>query len=280
MLYNEYEVFFMQLSNFYQILNQDINMTDIVCIFQQWTSANNSYSYQEIPRPNSGIIIVTNGKLVYSEQNGNSVSAVPGDIIYIPKGAYYTVKFTQVPQNTMLINFFLYNNQGKEISFFENITKIMSGANGFIFDLFEEICNIYLKTSNKIIVKAKVFELIDIIAAQQANQKNTSAITPAVDYINNHIDETIKISHLAKLCLMSESTFRREFIRLNGVSPKKCILDKKIKKAKQLLSNSELSINEIYLALGFYDNAHFFKRFKEYTDITPLQYRTKYQHLR
>lgn len=266
----------MNISNFCQISDKDISITDIVCLFQDWDSRNKSFSYKKKPRPNNGIILVTGGPVIYSMQNGSSVSAAAGDIIYIPKGAYYFVEFMQIPQRTMLINFFAYDHEGKEVTFFDNITKIMSGANGFIFDLFAEICNIYLKASNKFIIKAKVLELIDIIATHCIKPEPVSSIMPAIDYIDNHLNEVLKISHLAKLCAMSESTFRREFICINGVPPKQYIQEKKIKKSKQLLSNSELSINEICSALGFYDVAHFSKQFKSSTGITPLQYREKH----
>lgn len=265
----------MHIPSFNQILNYDINITDIVCLEQHWVSSNNNFSYKTKPRENNGIILVLDGSAVYSMHCNNVITASRGDILYLPKGAYYFVKFPHPPSTTILINFFIYDKNGNEINLFENVSKLMSGANGIILDLFIEICDLYLKTSNKLIIKAKLFEIINFIAGQSIRQESTSAVMPAVEYIDNHLNKVIKIPHLARLCAISERTFRREFISFTEMTPTQYIQNKKMKKAKQMLSNGEFSISDICAALGYYDNAHFSKSFKAVTGKTPIQYRNK-----
>lgn len=75
------------------------------------------------------------------------------------------------------------------------------------------------------------------------------------------------------MCAMSESAFRRSFKAASGISPKRYINNLRIKKAKQMLVNSDASVSEICSSLGFYDNAYFTKSFKKITGKTPVQYR-------
>lgn len=263
----------MKISSFEELINHDINITDIVCLEQHWRSSDNFYSYMARPRGNNGILFVREGKAVYSAQGGDTVKVSRGDIIFLPKGAHYFVRFTEVPSVTVLINFFIRDGRNNELVLFENVSRLLNDTSGITNELFSEIWNLYLKTSNKLMIKSKVLELLNFIIRQKRKQENPSAILPAVDYIANHLNDVIKIPTLSKLCALSESSFRRKFISETGMTAGRYIQNEKIKKARQLLSIDEFSISEICEALGYYDNAHFSKVFKAVTGKTPAQYR-------
>lgn len=174
----------------------------------------------------------------------------------------------------MLINFFLFDNYGNELCLAEKPIRIMREASDATAELFCKFCSAFSSSSNQLAIKADFFELFKLLATQSVMQENISPIMTALDYINENINLSIKISFLAKLCAMSESSFRREFTRLLSMSPKKYIMEKKINKAKQMLLNDELPINDIWLQLGFCDFAHFCKIFKGSVGMTPMQYKT------
>ena len=52
----------------------------------------------------------------------------------------------------------------------------------------------------------------------------------------------------------------------------KFILVCRINAAKELLTNSNITVSEAAAAVGFPDAAHFSKCFKEYTGISPSRY--------
>jgi AraC-like DNA-binding protein len=60
---------------------------------------------------------------------------------------------------------------------------------------------------------------------------------------------------------------------LTGKNTQQHIHDKVIEKAKQMLSNTELTVAEVAYQLGFGHPQSFSKLFKRKTSITPLQYR-------
>ena len=76
---------------------------------------------------------------------------------------------------------------------------------------------------------------------------------------------------------MSETYFRRIFLRNFGISPIKYINNLKIDRAKDLITSGYYSISEAAEASGFHDNAYFTRKFKEATGVTPLEYKKSAQ---
>ena len=54
-----------------------------------------------------------------------------------------------------------------------------------------------------------------------------------------------------------------------GVSPNKLIHKTKIQEAKRLLKARRMPLSDVWLHLGYCDQSHFNKVFKEYSGMTP-----------
>ncbi|GAB3022059.1 helix-turn-helix domain-containing protein [Spirosoma pulveris] len=63
---------------------------------------------------------------------------------------------------------------------------------------------------------------------------------------------------------------------LTGQSTQQHIHDKLIEKAKEKLSTTDLTVNEIAYALGFEHSQSFSKLFKSKTNVSPLEFRTSF----
>ena len=98
-----------------------------------------------------------------------------------------------------------------------------------------------------------------------------------LEYIDNHIGESLKIEELASMCNMSYSHFAKEFKQLYGQTCKDYILSAKIHRAEDLLQFTDYDLNYISQEIGFSDCSHFIKYFKQFHKITPKQYRMKYR---
>lgn len=255
-----------------EIINCDINVYNIVGIGQEWSVKCHCWNYTENPRKNSGLIYILKGKAKFTVGKDKIITAVRGDVLYLPKGINYYVEFTPPESRSMLINFEI-SYKDKDINLSDSIFVAARDNNFLLYGMFSELCESYISICDKLLIKSKLLAAISEISKISSCSFNSNPVNTAVFYINNHLNNSINISELAKMCAMSESTFRRNFKTILGCGPKEYINTMKIKKAKQMLSNSDAAINEICSALGFYDNAHFTKVFKNAAGITPAEYK-------
>lgn len=83
----------------------------------------------------------------------------------------------------------------------------------------------------------------------------------------------IRPQQIAGRLNMSYSGFRRIFREYTGFAPMHYIQELKIRKAKELLTNTELPVKEIAFRTGFDNHEYFFTAFRRNSGMTPTQYR-------
>jgi AraC family transcriptional regulator len=98
-------------------------------------------------------------------------------------------------------------------------------------------------------------------------------VLQVLDYINDHLNQDIKLADLAALLDMSQFHFSHLFKQAMGTSPYQYLLQQRIERAKQLLKQSDRSIVEIALECGFNSHSHLSKTFRQSTSMTPKAYR-------
>ncbi|WP_018751060.1 helix-turn-helix domain-containing protein [Paenibacillus sanguinis] len=74
----------------------------------------------------------------------------------------------------------------------------------------------------------------------------------------------------------SPSSCNRIFRSVYGMSPRQYLSALKLKKAKLLLLEPQLSVESVSLRLGYKDIAHFSRQFKRWTGESPLKFRGKF----
>ena len=72
---------------------------------------------------------------------------------------------------------------------------------------------------------------------------------------------------------MSRPNFFRCFKREFGISPVEFILNERVKAAKQLLMNADVTITQACYAIGINNLSYFFKLFKRIEGQTPNEFR-------
>lgn len=98
----------------------------------------------------------------------------------------------------------------------------------------------------------------------------------SIDYIYDHLHETLTIGMLADHAGLNPSYLSKLFAKETGVSVKQFITDAKISTAENMLRYSEFSYLDISLSLGFSSQSAFISVFKKSRGMTPKQYREKY----
>lgn len=115
------------------------------------------------------------------------------------------------------------------------------------------------------------------------NQHNHHPLTPPIqlvkNYIDNHLDQSINLQHLADLINYSPSYLSRAFKNQMHLSITAYVMQEKIRRAKYMLVTSSKSINQIADELGFSSRHYFSRIFKQAVTQSPLQYRQSHTQL-
>ncbi len=101
----------------------------------------------------------------------------------------------------------------------------------------------------------------------------TNSINKAKIIILENFHKKISPEEIAQQVNMSYSWFRRIFKEYTGFAPHQYILELKIQKGKELLTNTDLSVKEIAYDVSFDNPDHFCVCFKKNTGMTPGNYR-------
>lgn len=99
-------------------------------------------------------------------------------------------------------------------------------------------------------------------------------ILPSIQYINDHFQEPIRISTLAKMCHVSESYFRMIFFEYMHLPPLEYINQFRIERACELIENTNYSMEMISAKCGFQSVSTFYRNFKNLKGCTPCQQRS------
>ncbi|MHC4961028.1 MAG: helix-turn-helix domain-containing protein [Planctomycetota bacterium] len=94
-----------------------------------------------------------------------------------------------------------------------------------------------------------------------------------LDYIEENLGGNLSNSHLAKVVCLSIEGLSKLFRKHLGISPSAYITQMRIKEAGRLLSQTEVSIEQIALTTGFPNRNYFSRVFKKITNESPAQYR-------
>ncbi len=105
------------------------------------------------------------------------------------------------------------------------------------------------------------------------------ALSRLVDFVHDHVDQTLSVDELARKAGMSISTLERRFRSHLGTSPKRFLLHAKIAAACERLLSTAMSVGEIAETLGYHEHASFTRAFTSVMHMSPTAYR-KYYRLR
>ena len=109
---------------------------------------------------------------------------------------------------------------------------------------------------------------------QQLTQtRYADIIRPALQYIEDHFAEELTVDELAGLIPLSKSYFMYCFKKATGIGTIAYATQIRIKKACELILNSDKPITQIAFECGFHNLANFNRLFKKNTGYSPLDYK-------
>ena len=136
-----------------------------------------------------------------------------------------------------------------------------------------------MRESNLQKLKDFAYERIIWLQKQIGVQNNTSGerrqlVSSIKEYVQSHLsDENLSVNELGNIFHLNANYLSRLFKLQTGELLKDYILNIRIEQAKMLLKTTEYKIAEIAKKVGFIEITSFNRRFKQYTGMSPGQYR-------
>ncbi len=109
--------------------------------------------------------------------------------------------------------------------------------------------------------------------------KSYGRLSRAVQRLHIDYAKPLTTRQLAAMVGISSSQFDRRFRKLFSTTLRQYLLRIRVHAACRLLTQTDTSITEVALEVGFYDHAHFTRTFARLMGITPLAYRKRHQTL-
>ena len=98
----------------------------------------------------------------------------------------------------------------------------------------------------------------------------------ASELLHENMHGRIRLSHIARECGLSVSHFARSFKTSFGTSTHQWLTQHRIDNAKQLMSQTTMSLIDIAIQSGFNDQAAFTRTFHQLVGVSPGRWRRHY----
>ena len=92
-------------------------------------------------------------------------------------------------------------------------------------------------------------------------------------YIDSNLHRAIRIRDLSAVARRSPAHFSRKFKLVVGESPHAYVVRRRLERACHLMMTSAVSLREIALSVGFSDQAHLSRRFRQAFGQSPAHWR-------
>ncbi|MDO5702917.1 MAG: AraC family transcriptional regulator, partial [Lachnospiraceae bacterium] len=103
--------------------------------------------------------------------------------------------------------------------------------------------------------------------------KLSQPINKALNYMNSSYFEPIQVAALADQVGLSRAYFSKLFVKETGQTPSEYLMEVRINKAKEMLSEDMVTVSEVAERCGFVNDSHFIRVFHARTGSTPAAFR-------
>lgn len=150
--------------------------------------------------------------------------------------------------------------------------------NDFVSIIYETIANNAHKTEETEIINSKLItDILTMILSNPSihgpNEDYSCQMKSVKEYIDSHFTESINLDKLSEAFYMNKYYLTREFKKEYGETIFQHIIRRRINYARELLSSTDKTIEEIALLCGFNDQSYFSRQFKKMVGVSSLNYR-------
>lgn len=130
---------------------------------------------------------------------------------------------------------------------------------------------------DRIQINSLIYQFVyDIFRQMETGQGvliQSNLVSQAIQFVESHYAQSITLEDLSNRLECSPRQLSRLFKETTGSSPIDYLIQTRISKSKELLVNSDATLNEIADRIGQSDGYYFSKMFKKHVGISPIVYR-------
>lgn len=140
--------------------------------------------------------------------------------------------------------------------------------------------------SAKLYYEGKVAEAISLIVEKtkhdninpshkRVSKQDLDSLASVVSYIHDHYSLDIHLEELSRIACMGITKLKYTFKRVYKCTITEYIQNTRMSRAEHLLSNTDMSINEIAKIVGYRNSSRFSKLFRKNMGLLPNEYRKR-----
>jgi len=255
------------------------NINALSALKPLWSDSSTD-NYMSQGRTEDMLFYMLEGRRKYTVADGASSFWVEsGDILFLPAGSRYLTVCRCQPGQTgsgICVKFNLTDERQQSLCLDSRPFVIARDQNDHFRLLFETTLAAVLQgVGGRTRAKACVFSLLsDLIASVRASSFSQHAfaeIYPAIQVMEQRLQENIPVADLARLCHLSESGFRRRFKQYAKLPPHQYHNQLRVNKADELLETGLYTVERAAMALGFTDASHLCKVYRKFKGHSPRE---------
>lgn len=211
-----------------------------------------------------GLSLCSGGQMTYTH-NGRTFVSSPGHVTLLPMGQTYTLRCDR-DGTFYVINFICDQFDCPTFA----VLPVQNDA-ALISD-YEYIRRLFVFGRSRLKIHSLFYGMLDRLPARQ--DETLYVLAPAMRCMEERIgDPALNNRVLADAAGVSEVYFRQLFVKYYGSTPRQYLLEVRMHKARQLLTEGTLKVADVAAACGFSNAYHFCRSFRERTGQTPGEYR-------
>lgn len=264
-----------------------MKQVDIQSIHSLPLSFKSIYSVNMIPRlkifktrsrTRNGFLYLLEGKVKYTFGQ-TMLKLEPGALIYLPYESDHTYQALTEKIRYIRLDFSALDYDSQETVVFSKtpmlITQKLDGkSEGILVD----ITSLCVKNDifDQLKLNALLYEFLDRIVTltrSTTSKKSGNIATHVLNYITENYTENITEELLCNTFHVNASYIRREFKKYTGFTITNYINRYRIRQSLPLLEQSNISILDVALEVGYTDATYFCRVFKKLMHTSPLKYR-------
>jgi AraC-like DNA-binding protein len=119
---------------------------------------------------------------------------------------------------------------------------------------------------------SRLLEGLDTRSLQRLHP-DVHRLKPALDFLDAHDQEKPSLAEIAQTVHLAPHHFHRTFRRVFGTTPFAYMLDRRLARARHLLSSTGLSVKEVAARVGYENPLYFSRVFSGRLQVSPTDYR-------